>query len=47
MLRPYLSTCLGAEEILVDAGVVVFLGPEGEREGGEIVDERNGVAVLG
>ena len=38
---------LGAKEIGVDAGVAVLAGPERERDGSEVVDERDGVAVFG
>jgi hypothetical protein len=31
----------------VEAGEGVFLGPEREREGGEVVDDGDGVAVFG
>jgi len=30
----------------VEAGVAVFVGPKGEGEGSEVIDERNGVAVF-
>jgi hypothetical protein len=38
---------LRAEEIGLGAGVVVLDGPEGEGKCGEVVDERDGVAIGG
>jgi hypothetical protein len=40
------AVCLRAEEVGVQASVVVFGGPEGERDRGKVVDERDGVAVF-
>jgi hypothetical protein len=37
---------LGAEEIGLEAGVAVFVGPEGEGDGGEVIHERDGVAIF-
>src|SRR5437868_3674264 len=36
-----------AEEVGLEAGVAVFVGPESEGDGGEVVNQGDGVAVFG
>ena len=38
---------LGAEEVGLEAGVALFVGPKSLGDGGEVVHEGDGVAVLG